>query len=71
MFHSTLARMAERLNRRRSPGAGLPPLILLTDEKRLADPSMALAGLPPGAAVILRHTHATDPVAFARRLKLT
>ena len=73
MSQSTLARMAERLNRRhrrRSAGVGLPPLILLTDEKRLADPSTALAGLPPGAAVILRHTPATDRVALARRLKL-
>ncbi len=73
MSQSTLARMAERLNRRhrrRSAGVDLPPLILLTDEKRLADPSTALAGLPPGAAVILRHTPATDRVALARRLKL-
>lgn len=73
MSIAILARMAERLNRRqrrRSAGPALPPLILMTDEGRLADPVPALAALPPGAAVILRHYRAADRVALARRLKL-
>lgn len=33
----------------------LPAVILLTDEQRLADPTAAVAKLPRGSAVILRH----------------
>jgi thiamine-phosphate pyrophosphorylase len=36
----------------------LPPLILLTDENRLADPVTAAESLPKGSAIILRHTDA-------------
>ena len=39
--------------------AHLPPLILMTDSRRLADPERAVPRLPAGAAVILRHR---DPV---------
>lgn len=38
----------------------LPALILLTDEQRLADPVEAVARLPRGSAVILRH-HGVPP----------
>jgi thiamine-phosphate pyrophosphorylase len=68
----TLARIAYRLNRRhprRRNGAPLPPLILVTDARRLADPLPALAGLPRGAAVILRHYGTADRPALAGRLK--
>lgn len=33
----------------------LPPLIVMTDSRRLADPTPAIAGLERGCAVILRH----------------
>lgn len=78
----TLADDARRLNlrtrRRREAGARpqrrrarLPALILLTDETRLADPSAAVARLPRGAAVILRHygLTAVERAALARRLR--
>lgn len=50
----------------------LPALILLTDEKRLADPSAAIARLPRGAAVILRHYGLSPPdrAALAWRLRV-
>ncbi len=59
----TLTEVARRLNfggrARRGPGragAGrLPPLILVTDAERLPDPLAAVAALPKGSAVILRH----------------
>lgn len=55
---------------RRSRGS-LPALILLTDERRLADPSPAVARLPRGSAVILRHygLSDTDRAALARKLR--
>lgn len=55
---------------RRAP-VRLPPLILLTDERRLADPTAAVARLPRGSAVILRH-HAlpkAERVTLARALR--
>ena len=53
----TLTKVAERLNHRyrRIHGGGLPPLLMLTDERRLPDPVGALSALPPGSGVILRH----------------
>ena len=47
-----LARAAFALN----ASSVLPPLILMTDEKRLRDPAAAARALPRGAAIILRHT---------------
>ncbi|MFP4002747.1 MAG: thiamine phosphate synthase [Alphaproteobacteria bacterium] len=57
MTAETLTEVAEALNRRyrRRHGGDLPPLLMLTDEKRLPDPLAALGGLPEGSAVILRH----------------
>ncbi len=66
----TLANLALHLNaRRRRHGRGLPPLILVTDESRLPDPSAAVARLPVGAAILLRHYHDPDRAGLARRLK--
>lgn len=68
----TLADDARRLNLRTSyRRSHLPPLLLLTDETRLADPSAAVARLPRGAAVILRHygLAVTDRAALAHRLR--
>lgn len=64
----TLAQFARHLNRR-SRAAHLPPLILLTDRRRLADPAAAAARLPPGSAVILRDYDDPDRAALARRLR--
>ncbi len=50
----TLAKVAERLNFQNGE-AGLPPLLLMTDEERLPDPLAALDRLPVGSGVILRH----------------
>jgi thiamine-phosphate pyrophosphorylase len=74
----TLADDARRLNLRARRAraaaarrADLPPLILLTDEHRLADPSAAVARLPKGSAVILRHYGVPDEArtALARELR--
>ncbi len=68
----TIANAARALNLRsaaRHPRArDLPPLILMTDEARLPDPVAALAGLPRGSAVILRHYG--DGVSASARLRL-
>lgn len=77
----TLADDARRLNLRarhrrhnRAPhgrAARLPPILLLTDEQRLPDPSAAVARLPRGSAVILRHygIESAERAALARRLR--
>ena len=49
-----LARAAGALNARTASGR-LPPLMLMTDEKRTPDPLKSARALPPGAAIILRH----------------
>lgn len=50
-----LARRLKPLGAPRGGGAALPRLILMTDAARLADPEAAVARLPRGAAVVLRH----------------
>ena len=63
LARAKLARAARRLNAQ-SGHAGLPPLILMTDDARLPDPLAAAHALPRGSMVILR---ARDP---ARRAEL-
>lgn len=46
----------------------LPPLILMTDRVRLADPLAAVCSLPRGAAVIVRDYEAHDRAALAASL---
>ncbi len=50
----TISDLARGL-KRRTGAVGLPHLILMTDQARLADPLPLAARLPPGAAVCLRH----------------
>jgi len=71
-----LARAALALNARRRQAGNtkgrlerLPPLILMTDEKRLSDPLAAARTLPRGAAIILRHTDANARAALAQALR--
>lgn len=66
---TTLAELARRLNSRHPAGRrGLPPLLLVTDARRLPDPLPAAARLPPGAGVILRHYRHPGRAALARDL---
>jgi len=65
--------MTKRLNLRhrgrpRQPGGALPPLILMTDAARLADPLPVVAALPAGSAVIIRHYGDPDREDLARRV---
>jgi thiamine-phosphate pyrophosphorylase len=75
LARAKLARAASRLNAR----CGLPALILLTDDERLADPLSAARALPKGAMVIIRArqlahrahlAEALAPIAHARDLIL-
>ncbi len=59
----TLAELARRLK-----VPGLPPLILMTDGRRLPDPAAAVACLPRGSAVIARHRNGLALEALARGL---
>ena len=49
-----LAEVAKRLNSENAASLGLPPLLLVTDAQRLADPAGAAEQLPSGSAVLLR-----------------
>jgi len=62
-----LARAARALNAR-CGNRTLPALLLMTDEHRLADPLEVARALPPGSAVILRHTEAETRASLARAL---
>lgn len=59
----TLANLA-----RRKKCGRMPALILVTDDVRLPDPVAAMAKLPAGAGVLLRHYQTPDRPALARRL---
>jgi thiamine-phosphate pyrophosphorylase len=76
-----LARAAARLNARHCAGraGGLPPLVLMTDDAREVDWAGAVAALPRGAAVIVRHrdpkarevlARCVRKIAAARRVRL-
>jgi thiamine-phosphate pyrophosphorylase len=60
----SLAELVRPLNLR----SGRPGLILLTDERRLADPLAAAARLPAGSLVILRHYGDPQRAAWGARL---
>ena len=64
-----LARAAQALNEAQARGARLlPPLILMTDDVRVANPVAAARLLPRGSAVILRHRNAAQRENLAREL---
>lgn len=63
-----LAELAKRLNSENAAGLGLPPLLLITDARRLPDPAGAAARLPRGSAVILRDYDMAGRQALARQL---
>ncbi|WP_404423511.1 thiamine phosphate synthase [Thalassospira australica] len=53
---ATLAKQARQLNLRNGgPNCQIPPIVLMTDDKRLPDPVPAIIGLPPKSMVIFRH----------------
>jgi len=54
--------------RRGGPTAVLPPLILMTDSRRLPDPLAAVQRLARGSALILRHYDAPDRTELAKVL---
>ena len=62
-----LARAARALNARAR--TRLPALILMTDEKRLAQPLRAARVLPKGSAIVLRHTDPKIRESLAIQLK--
>lgn len=64
---TTLAELSRRL-KPRVPNPLLPPLILMTDRQRLANPIPILDTLPHGSAVILRHYGDPDREYLAFRL---
>lgn len=52
----TLAKQARQLNLRNGgPDCPIPPIILMTDDKRMPDPIPAIVGLPRRSMVIFRH----------------
>lgn len=64
-----VAKLASRLNWRRTPDADrMPRFFLFTDQERLPDPSDLLERLPRGAAVVLRHTDPAQLDALAQRV---
>lgn len=65
---ANVASAARLLKRRRGRGGRLPPLILMTDERRLPDPIPTVSRLPAGSGVILRHYTDSKRAGLARRL---
>ena len=61
-------RVTDTMGRLNLPPDGLPDTILMTDEKRLADPVSLIGGLPANSAVIFRHYGAPDREKLAIRL---
>lgn len=65
-MNPTLSKAA--LNLKRRARKSTPALWLMSDEQRLRDPEAAVAALPRGSAVILRHYGARDRQDLALRL---
>ncbi|WP_439817337.1 thiamine phosphate synthase [Zavarzinia sp. CC-PAN008] len=67
MEAETLVAATRKLNARRRR-SGVPPLVLVTDARRLPDPLRAIARLPRGSAVLVRDYDAPQRAALARHL---
>jgi thiamine-phosphate pyrophosphorylase len=65
---TSLAEIAHRLNLSAGGAGRLPPMILMTDDTRLAFPAAAIGSLPRGSAVILRHYDDPGREALGRRI---
>ncbi len=65
---TTLTERADRLNLRSGGRGWLPPIIMVSDANRLADPLAALGCLRAGDAVLFRHYDAPNRAALARTL---
>ena len=63
-----LAELAIRLNSLNAPGLGLPPLIMVTDARRLPDPLATAAELPHGSAILLRDYGMAERATLAGQL---
>jgi thiamine-phosphate pyrophosphorylase len=68
MNSNSLPTIARLLNSKAS-GRGLPPLIYMTDEKRVPNPLAAIGKLNPGSGVIYRHYTVNDRVKLGREIK--
>ena len=64
----TISSIARRLNFTAGVPPWLPPLILVTDETRLADPLPVLNSLPPGTGVLLRHYETPHRLELAQEI---
>ncbi|MBT4769999.1 MAG: thiamine phosphate synthase [Rhodospirillaceae bacterium] len=64
----SLLNLSRPEKRRRRQGPSLPPLVLITDATRLADPLNPAQQLPKGAAVLLRHYNDPGRKALAFQL---
>lgn len=67
-FAVKLAALARQLNSRHPAHGRLPPLFMVTDTERMADPLAAARALPRGSGVILRHYDDPDRELLARAL---
>lgn len=67
LARAKLARAARRFAVR--SGSALPPLILMTDDERLADPVAAARALPRGSMVILRMRQEAQRTRLAKELR--
>lgn len=55
-----LAKLAQQLNLRNAPKRCLSPVMVMSDDKRLPDPALALKKLPRGSSLVFRHYHDPD-----------
>lgn len=66
---ANLARHARALNTRHARGRALPAIVLMTDDARKVDWVAAVAALPRGSAVVVRHRDAKGRERLARLLR--
>lgn len=65
-----LTEVARRLNHLNAKGGNFPPFILMTDSKRLPDPSHIIPKLPAGSAVIVRHHTRMGKINLIHKIKM-